>query len=109
MGLSDLSKSMALFENRHIVIDILDSLLQQIDIPADLIGGVALGSYNYIRNTEDVDILIDRSDYDKVADAIIKSGGDSLGKNNKFSLSGHTLKFGILHSRNHLTLNRDLE
>jgi hypothetical protein len=92
MNLHDLSISMTLFENRHKVIDTLNIILQQAGVPADLIGGVALGSYNYTRNTEDVDILIDRSDYDKVANAIIKNGGDSLGKNNKFSLSGYTIQ-----------------
>jgi hypothetical protein len=83
---------MTLFENRRGVIDALNNILQQINVPADLIGGVALGSYNYIRNTEDVDILIDKSDYDRVANAIVRTGGDSLGKNNKFSLSGHTIQ-----------------
>jgi hypothetical protein len=83
---------MTLFENRHKVIDFLNNILRQTGVPADLIGGVALGSYNYVRNTEDVDILIDRSDYDKVANAIIKNGGSSFGKNNKFLLSGHTIQ-----------------
>ena len=92
MDLRDLSKSMVLFENRHKIIDSLDSILQQIGVPADLIGGVALGSYNYTRNTEDIDILIDRSDYDKVANVIINNGGSSLGKNNKFYLSGYTVQ-----------------
>jgi hypothetical protein len=92
MNLHDLSRLMTLFENRRGVIDVLNSILQQINVPADLIGGVALGSYNYIRNTEDIDILIDKSDYDKVANAIIRAGGNSLGKNNKFSLSGHTIQ-----------------
>ena len=83
---------MALFENRSSIIDILDKLLRSIGVPADLIGGVALGAYNYIRNTENIDILINKSDYSKVADAIVKSGGDSLGKNNKFSLAGYTVQ-----------------
>lgn len=83
---------MILFENRSSVIDILDELLQNIGVPADLIGGVALGAYNYIRNTEDVDILINKSDYTKVADAIIQNSGLFLGKNNKFSLAGHTIQ-----------------
>jgi hypothetical protein len=66
--------------------------LQKIDVPADLIGGVALGSYNYIRNTEDVDILIDKSNFSKVANAIVDSGGQYLGKENKLSLFGHTIQ-----------------
>jgi hypothetical protein len=83
---------MTLFENRRNVIDTLNDMLRQVDVPADIIGGVALGSYNYVRNTECIDILIDKSDYDKVANAIIEHGGSSLGKNNKFSLFGHTIQ-----------------
>lgn len=83
---------MFLFENRDNIIDVLDKILRDISVPADLIGGVALGAYNYIRNTEDIDILINQSDYSKVADAIVQNGGNPLGKNNKFSLAGHTVQ-----------------
>lgn len=92
MNLRNLSQSMFLLENRDSVIDVLDRILCNAKIPADLIGGVALGSYNYIRNTEDVDILINQIDYSKIADAIITNGGHSVGKENKFVLFGHTIQ-----------------
>ena len=92
MELRSLSASMALFESRNTIIDVLDRILHDIGVPADLIGGVALGAYNYVRNTEDVDILINKSDYDKVANTIVDSGGRYLGKENKFALSGHTIQ-----------------
>jgi hypothetical protein len=83
---------MFLFENRDSIIDVLDKILRDVDVPADLIGGMALGAYNYVRNTEDIDILIDKLNYSKVADAIVQNGGNPLGKNNKFSLSGYTVQ-----------------
>ncbi len=92
MKLSDLSAKLLLFENIPHVLETLNQLLQDVGVPANLIGGVALGSYNYIRNTEDIDILIKQSDYEKVATALLSKGAVWLKKENKYSLQNHTVQ-----------------
>ena len=46
---------------------------------------VAISSYNYIRNTEDIDILIKQSDYEKVVTTLLSKGAVWLHKENKYS------------------------
>jgi hypothetical protein len=79
-------------EERQSIIDLLDKILKQIKVAADLIGGVALQYYGYKRYTEDIDLLIDRSNYDVLANAIINTGGFSLGKNNRFELNNYQIQ-----------------
>ena len=67
MKLEQLSKAL-LLENHEHTIQTVDRLLKQLNIAADLIGGAAVVHYGYIRNTDDVDILITRDNYGRVAD-----------------------------------------
>lgn len=91
MSLSALSDNLVLFENRGRLLESLDSLLRTANVPADVIGGVALGFYNYVRNTEDIDILIQKSDYDTVANALVAKDAVWLGKE-KFSWLSYTIQ-----------------
>lgn len=92
MNLSSLSQKLLLLENIPRVLEGLNRLLQDIGVPADLIGGVALSNYNYVRNTEDVDILIKKSDYSAVANALVSNGAVWLNKENKYSWQNHTIQ-----------------
>ena len=92
MKLSNLSEKLLLLENIHHVLEALDQLLHSIGVPANLIGGIALGGYNYIRNTEDIDILIKQLDYEKVATALLSKGAIWLNKENKYSWQNHTVQ-----------------
>lgn len=52
----------------------LGKLLGQLDITWAFIGGVAVGIHGYIRATEDIDIILNISDLDKL-DTILKDQG----------------------------------
>ena len=90
--LQKLSRTLTLLEDYQTTVDTLDGLLKRVDVAADLIGGVAVIYYGYVRNTGDIDILINRDDYGKVADAIVEAGGHTLGKNNKFELGQYVVQ-----------------
>jgi hypothetical protein len=92
MELSDLAAKWLLLENVPRVLEALDRLLKNISVPANLIGGVALGYYNYIRNTEDIDVLIKQLDYEKVVTALLSEGAHWLGKENKYDWQNHTIQ-----------------
>lgn len=92
MDLRSLSRDFVLLEERQSIVDLLDKILKQINVAADLIGGVALQYYGYKRYTEDIDLLINRNDYDALANAIVSAGGFSLGKNNRFELNNYQIQ-----------------
>jgi hypothetical protein len=48
--------------------------LQRIDVPTALIGGLALSAYKVIRATQDIDLLIDQKDSDKVHEEVARLG-----------------------------------
>ena len=81
MKLKELRPSVIL-EAHSRLIDILDFLTKSINVSATIIGGSALPKYNYVRMTEDVDLLM------TVADA--QKFGDLLVKRNDFSFIGHS-------------------
>jgi hypothetical protein len=54
------------------------SMLRKLDVPAALIGGLALSAYKVVRATQDVDLLIDQAHSDRVHQAMIALGYQPL-------------------------------
>ena len=84
--LTRLDQALTITENRNKLLTELNSFLQSLLIPANLIGGMALATYGYIRNTEDIDILIHQHNYSKLAQALTDKGAKPE-PNNKYKLN----------------------
>ncbi|MDP1712492.1 MAG: hypothetical protein Q8K86_08550 [Candidatus Nanopelagicaceae bacterium] len=83
-NLHNLQRCLNLFEDKQSLIAELDALAKSLGIPAMVIGGAALPTYNFVRLTEDVDLITTVDDAHKLGDALLKTGHFQFVGHSKF-------------------------
>lgn len=76
----------------------IQKLFKQYDIDFCFIGGVAVNQYGHQRSTDDIDILVDKSDKDKIQNIPIGYMRDVTGNGKVFNFHDPDIRIEILYS-----------
>lgn len=76
------------------IFNIISEIIQRKQIKCVLIGGFAVNSYNYGRQTGDIDFLITKDDFNKIAESLEKEGYSITSQENFAQLEN--LRFSLM-------------